>query len=105
MILTALGNLVQAANKEGKPQMLFSKDLDIIPFIDSHWESMTTIGRRVTQSWHSTIQRALIKDTGTLFVTEEVEGQGEMYGLAVPLLEIKPNYDAIMKGTAGVQLG
>ena len=35
---------------------MFSKERDIIPFIDSHWEGMTTMPRRVTQSWHLTVR-------------------------------------------------
>lgn len=55
MCVTAIANLTQASVKEGRPRMKFSKDRDIIPFIDSHWEGMTTTPRRVTQSWHSTV--------------------------------------------------
>jgi len=52
MCVTAVGNLMQASVKEGSPCTMFSKERDIIPFIDSHWEGMTTMPRRVTQSWH-----------------------------------------------------
>ena len=55
MILTALGNLTQKKCKEGSSQSQFAKDQDIIPFIDQHWEAMTTMSRRVTQSWHATV--------------------------------------------------
>jgi hypothetical protein len=55
MCVTAIGNLMQASVKEGSPRTMFSKERDIIPFIDSHWEGMTTMPRRVTQSWHSTV--------------------------------------------------
>jgi len=55
MCVTAIGNLMQESNKSGNPQLYFSRDKEIIPFIESHWESMTTTARRVTQSWHSTV--------------------------------------------------
>lgn len=55
MCVTAIGNLMQESNKNRNPQIYFSRDKDIIPFIESHWESMTTTARRVTQSWHSTV--------------------------------------------------
>lgn len=55
MCVTAIGNLMQESNKSGNPKIFFSRDKDIIPFIESHWESMTTTARRVTQSWHSTV--------------------------------------------------
>lgn len=51
MCITAIANMQQNATKEGKPQSLFSKDNDIIPFIEQYWEAMTTMPRRVTQSW------------------------------------------------------
>lgn len=55
LCVTAIGNLIQTSIKEGKPKKFFSKDKDIIPFIESHWEGMNTAARRVTQSWHSTV--------------------------------------------------
>lgn len=55
MCVTAIGNLTQASIKEGRPRTKFSKEKDIIPFIEAHWEGMTTTSRRVTQSWHSTV--------------------------------------------------
>lgn len=51
MCTTAIANLQQSAAKEGKLKYMFSKDMDIIPFIDQYWEAMTTMPRRVTQSW------------------------------------------------------
>ncbi|XP_067009311.1 set1/Ash2 histone methyltransferase complex subunit ASH2 isoform X2 [Anabrus simplex] len=100
MCVTALGNLMQASIKEGSPRSMFSKDKDIIPFIESHWEGMTTMPRRVTQSWHSTIHRALMKDVGTLFSCEDlgVEGLHPVYGLlTLDLTDIKPNYEAMIR--------
>lgn len=57
MCVTAIANLMQASIKEGNPKTKFTKDKDIIPFIESHWEGMTTIPRRVTQSWHVTVSK------------------------------------------------
>ena len=56
MCVTALANLTQASIKDGTNRKVFSKDKDIIPFIDMHWEGMTTTTRRVTQSWHLTVR-------------------------------------------------
>ena len=55
MCVTALANLTQASVKEGSHKRVFSKDKDIIPSIDMHWEGMTTMTRRVTQSWLLTV--------------------------------------------------
>lgn len=98
MCVTAIGNMMQASVKEGSPRTMFSKERDIIPFIDSHWEGMTTMPRRVTQSWHATIHRALTKDIGTLFVCEEGSSD-PLFGLMAPeLTQIKPNYEAMIRG-------
>lgn len=51
MCVTAIANLQQAAQKKGKTKYLFNKDEDIIPFMEQYWEAMTTMPRRVTQSW------------------------------------------------------
>lgn len=93
MCMTAIANLQQTATKEGKPKVMFSKDRDIIPFMDHYWESMTTMSRRSTQSWYATVQRTLLKDINTLFAYEET-ADGQMYGLVTSdLTQIKPNYD------------
>ncbi|XP_039297627.1 set1/Ash2 histone methyltransferase complex subunit ASH2 isoform X2 [Nilaparvata lugens] len=99
MCVTALGNLMQQTIKEGASQTEFSKDKHIIPFIDCHWDSMTTTPRRVTQSWHSTVLRALIKETNIIFACNESAPNGPLYSLMAPdVTQIKPNYEAMIKG-------
>lgn len=51
MCVTAIANLQQQAQKKGKLKHLFDKDQEIIPYMEQYWESMTTMPRRVTQSW------------------------------------------------------
>lgn len=99
MCVTSIANIQQATTKEGNPRFIFSKDKEIIPFIEQYWEAMTTMPRRVTQSWYSTVQRALVKDINTLFIYEETTENGQMFGLVnTNLTHIKPNYDAMIKG-------
>ncbi|XP_001605857.2 set1/Ash2 histone methyltransferase complex subunit ASH2 isoform X1 [Nasonia vitripennis] len=99
MCVTAIANLIQTCQKESTNRTLFHKDRDIIPFIECHWESMTTMPRRVTQSWHSRIHKALMKDLGTLFIMDEDSDEGQLYGLvSSDLVSIKPNYEAMIKG-------
>lgn len=77
---------------------MFNKDKEIIPYIENHWEALTTTSRRVTQSWHSTVLRALQKDIQLLFTTEE-GSDGQNFGLVcTDLTQIKPNYEAMIKG-------
>ncbi|XP_017486461.1 PREDICTED: set1/Ash2 histone methyltransferase complex subunit ASH2 isoform X3 [Rhagoletis zephyria] len=96
MCITAIANMQQNALKEGKTKFLFSKDKEIIPYIEQYWEAMTTMPRRVTQSWYSTVQRSLVKDVSTLFTYEENSEFGTMFGLVTQdLAQIKPNYDSM----------
>lgn len=55
---------MQNSMKEGTTRQYFSRDREIVPYIDSHWEYLTTMPRRVTQSWHATIQKTLMKERG-----------------------------------------
>ncbi|KAH0561213.1 set1/Ash2 histone methyltransferase complex subunit ASH2 isoform X1 [Cotesia glomerata] len=99
MCVTAIANLSQLAQRDPEQRMLFHKDRDIIPFIECNWESMTTMPRRVTQSWHGTIHKTLLKDIGTLFTIDENNTDGQLFGLTTPdLVLIKPNYEAMIKG-------
>jgi len=100
MCVTALANLTQADVKDGTNRKLFSKDKDIIPFFDMHWEGMTTTTRRVTQSWHSTVSRTLIKDVGTWLTYEEAPNDPDSpyFGLTcLDLTQIRPNYEAMIR--------
>lgn len=53
MCVTALANMQQATTKDGKTKLHFDKEQDIIPYIEQYWEAMTTMPRRVTQSWYA----------------------------------------------------
>ncbi|XP_030761930.1 set1/Ash2 histone methyltransferase complex subunit ASH2 [Sitophilus oryzae] len=98
MCITAIANLQQASAKDGTKKYMFNKDKEIIPYIEYHWEALTTTSRRVTQSWHITVTKTLIKDIRVIFVYED-SPEGHMYGLInTDLTHIKPNYDAMIKG-------
>lgn len=98
MCITAIANMRQNSLKDGKPKNIFSKDKEIIPFIEQYWESMTTMPRRVTQSWYSTVQRSLLKDIQITFTYEEHSDHGAMFGLlASDLTQIRPSYEAMGK--------
>ncbi|XP_011177637.2 set1/Ash2 histone methyltransferase complex subunit ASH2 isoform X4 [Zeugodacus cucurbitae] len=96
MCITAIANMQQNALKDGKSKFLFSKDKEIIPYLEQYWEAMTTMPRRVTQTWYSTVQRSLVKEVNTLFTYEENAEAGAMFGLVTQdLAQIKPNYDSM----------
>ena len=93
MCMTAIANLQQMHAKKGSNRLSFCKDKEIIPFIENYWENLTTTHRRVTQSWHSTIQKAFVKDVNILFTFNETI-DGQYYGLINhDLHSIKPNYE------------
>lgn len=77
MCITALANLQQQSAKDGKNLVLFSFTRDIIPFLEQHWEALTTASRRTTQSWHATLLRVLNKEVDTVFSVEETGERGE----------------------------
>ncbi|KAI8424539.1 hypothetical protein MSG28_002996 [Choristoneura fumiferana] len=96
----------QESAKAGANKRLFSKDREIIPFIDQYWEAMTTMPRRVTQSWYATVQRALQKEVPALFTAGGAGGgggapgaaaDGALYGLAESPAAIRPNYDHMIR--------
>ncbi|KAK9507533.1 hypothetical protein O3M35_007369 [Rhynocoris fuscipes] len=96
--VTTIANLMQTSAKEGTPRTKFNKDRDIIPFIESHWEGMTTFARRVKQSMYSSVLRALVKETNVSFAYEDSPEEGPVYSLMQQdLTQIKPNYDAMIK--------
>ena len=97
MCITALANLIQASIKEDKKKIMFNKDKEILPFIDNYWESMTTLPRKTTLTWFTTIHKNLASNT-TIFVSEET-ADGICFGLKSPdLLWIKPDYENTVKG-------
>nr|CAG4636886.1 EOG090X03NS [Ceriodaphnia reticulata]SVE72844.1 EOG090X03NS [Ceriodaphnia reticulata] len=102
MCITTIANLMQNSTKEGTSRQYFSRDREIVPYIDSHWEYLTTMPRRVTQSWHATIQKTLMKEKGLIFVCQEpvLETMTSdcMFGLlSLELVNIRPNYEAMVR--------
>lgn len=68
--MTALANLVY----ENRPNRLFfSRERDIIPFIDKYWEALTSAPRRVKVTWHATVTRTLSREE--VFVTKSENGE------------------------------
>lgn len=92
MCITTIANLQRKTFRDGNPRYLFSKDKEIIPFIEAYWESITTLARKQTTGWYSTILKSL-QSLPTVF--SSLDSSGElMFGLIEKDLEtIKPNYD------------
>ena len=96
MCITTLANLQRKTVKDGNPRFVFSKDREIIPFIESYWESITTQARKQTTAWYSTILKTL-QTHSNIFSSQEVNGE-LLFGLIETDLEtIKPNYEKLVK--------
>lgn len=94
MCITTIANLHRKTVKEGSPRNFFSKDKEIIPFIEAYWDSITTHARKQTTAWYSTILKTL-QSHPTIFTAQE-SGSDLMFGLLDSNLEsIKPNYDKL----------
>ncbi|XP_067930430.1 set1/Ash2 histone methyltransferase complex subunit ASH2-like isoform X2 [Watersipora subatra] len=66
--LTAVANLTILH----PDKRLFSKDKDIVPFIDKHWESLTALPRRTKTAWHNTIMKTMSKESELFLHIEEL---------------------------------
>lgn len=44
MCITTIANLMQTSTKEGKSRQYFSRDKEIVPYIESHWEYIVRAG-------------------------------------------------------------
>uniref|UniRef100_A0A672ZRU1 Ash2 like, histone lysine methyltransferase complex subunit n=1 Tax=Sphaeramia orbicularis TaxID=375764 RepID=A0A672ZRU1_9TELE len=71
MCLTALANLTwRSRTQEEHPKTMFSKDKDIIPFIDKYWECMTTRQRPGKLTWPNNIVKTMSKERDVFLVKE-----------------------------------
>ncbi|XP_076876757.1 set1/Ash2 histone methyltransferase complex subunit ASH2 isoform X2 [Brachyhypopomus gauderio] len=103
MCLTALANLTwRSKNQEEHPKTMFSKDKDIIPFIDKHWECMTTRQRPGKLTWPNNIVKTMSKERDVFLVKEhpdpgskDPEEDYPKFGLLdEDLANIGPSYDS-----------
>jgi Set1/Ash2 histone methyltransferase complex subunit ASH2 len=102
MCETAIANLMVGAEDDGN-RVSFSKDREIIPFIDANWEVLTTMPRRIKHTWHQTVVKTMTKETDT-FIHDARDPNDPHFALRnQDLLRIGPNYDsARIDPTGGV---
>ncbi|KAH8323116.1 hypothetical protein KR074_004614, partial [Drosophila pseudoananassae] len=92
----AIANMQHVAAKIGMPQIVFSMDKDIIPYIEKNWQAMTTLPRLQTQSWKSNVIKCLKENLSKQFIFEDNPVVGLSYGLALQdLLFIQPRYEGM----------
>ncbi|KAK2823258.1 hypothetical protein Q7C36_019858 [Tachysurus vachellii] len=109
MCLTALANLTwRSRTHEDHPKTMFSKDKDIIPFIDKYWECMTTRQRPGKLTWPNNIVKTMCKERDVFLVKEhpdpgskDPEEDYPKFGLLdQDLSTIGPSYDSQKQTTA-----
>ena len=90
---TALANLVRKNSSENR--IAFSKDKEIIPFIETHWDTLTTMPRRVKNTWHTTVLKTMSKDSET-FMCDNRDPDDILFALrSMDLYKIAPNYENV----------
>ncbi|XP_026152811.1 set1/Ash2 histone methyltransferase complex subunit ASH2 isoform X1 [Mastacembelus armatus] len=101
MCLTALANLTWRSRTQEHPKTMFSKDKDIIPFIDKYWECMTTRQRPGKLTWPNNIVKTMSKERDVFLVKEhpdpgskDLDEEYPKFGLLdQDLGNIGPSYD------------
>ncbi|XP_059169038.1 set1/Ash2 histone methyltransferase complex subunit ASH2-like isoform X2 [Physella acuta] len=89
-----LANLLHNARSDGSSKTMFSKDRDIIPYIEKNWENLTTMQRRVKITWHNTIYKTMTKESDVFTHKEEIPGDA-YFGLCnQDLSKVGPVSDA-----------
>ncbi|XP_077999260.1 set1/Ash2 histone methyltransferase complex subunit ASH2-like [Glandiceps talaboti] len=103
MCQTAIANLVVQHRNDNPPKTMFSKDKEIIPFLEKNWEILTTMPRRVRQTWHITMVKTMIKDSDVFLCKERPDDMADesdypLFGLVDQnLANIVPHYDSNLK--------
>lgn len=91
MCVTAIANLMVENTSTG--QKLFSKDKDIIPFIDKNWEFLTTVPRKSKTAWQENVKKVLHREDKVFSYKEEVSGDPHFGIVADDLAEVSPSAD------------
>ncbi|OQR74672.1 set1/Ash2 histone methyltransferase complex subunit ASH2-like [Tropilaelaps mercedesae] len=69
------------------------RDKEIIPWIDRNWENLTSVPRRIKQTWHSTILKTMQREVAVFLNQDDV-----YFGLVdSDLFRLMPPYDSQSK--------
>ncbi|VDN05610.1 unnamed protein product [Thelazia callipaeda] len=103
MCVTVLANLTyNARTKKAGPKddsntmeqelVFLNLENEIIPYFNAQWENLTSMSRRVKNTWHQTLQKSLTKEA-ELFESSE---NGQMFALRErDLSSIGPGHEAL----------
>ena len=83
-------------DKDSKSDVpVFSKDKEIIPFIEKNWEALTLASRKTKSTWHATVTKTLGQNPTIFYSHLSVDGTRTMYGmLDTDVCNVCPNYEA-----------
>ena len=87
---TAIANLIHAHSSEEK--IAFSKDKEIIPFIDVNWNILANKPKPQKNTWHSSVAKTMQKDNDT-FVCNDDQNNLHVTLRDRDLSRIAPNYE------------
>ncbi|EJD74208.1 SPRY domain-containing protein [Loa loa] len=103
MCVTVLANLTHNArtkrastgneSDDNDQELIFlNLENEIIPYFNAQWENLTSMSRRVKNTWHQTLQKSLTKET-ELF---ESSDDGQIFALReLDLSSIGPGHEAL----------
>ncbi|XP_022655174.1 set1/Ash2 histone methyltransferase complex subunit ASH2-like isoform X2 [Varroa jacobsoni] len=93
MCITAVASLQFRSREDGTNKNMFSRDKEIIPWIDRNWENLTSVPRRIKQTWHSTILKTMQREVSVFLNQDDV-----YFGLVdSDLFRLMPPYDSQSK--------
>ncbi|KAH3861122.1 hypothetical protein DPMN_024050 [Dreissena polymorpha] len=98
---TTLANLTYMFRDENR--VMFSRDREIIPFVEKHWEMMTTMPRRIKSTWHTTVNKTLAKETDIFFGNETAAGDTQFGLLNSDLYKVTPAFEILTKSNTQIQ--
>ncbi|KJH47899.1 hydroxyacylglutathione hydrolase [Dictyocaulus viviparus] len=98
MCVTVLANLTaEKLKKEGYQKtgehVYFNLQDTIIPYFDANWENLTSMPRRIKNTWHTTLQKTLIKDVELFKVNPDDENSFAL--LETNLADIGPVNESV----------
>ena len=93
MLQSTLANLIHQNKEEGL--FSFSKDKDVIPFIENKWEALTLAPRKTKSTWHATVTKTLGQNPSVFYSVLAPDGSGNLYGMHdTDVRSICPNYES-----------
>ena len=93
MLQSTFANLIHQNKDTGLT--VFSKDKDIIPFIEVNWEALTLASRKTKSTWHATVTKTLGQNPALFYLHSASDGSKNSFGMHdTDVRNICPNYES-----------